>query len=185
MEMFYYSLFEVTIVIKNASFSISFRNFCWTNDTADNPQDLCLHGDVTVTIEDNNLSYSCCCISASALQMLRSLTEDHEITPGEQMLPCCGFTMLESSTPNRVDIIGCDNGIDYSVSHKEDSVIIKTQEGMSYQIPLHTYRNEVLSFAKAVESFYHKCSPKILPTDSYDRNGYLAFWKEWSFRIKN
>lgn len=161
-------------MIKQASFSIIFTNFCWIDNRADDPQDLCLHGDITVRIEDKDLSYTDCCVSASALQMLRSLTEDHEVTPGEQMLPCCGF-MYESSKPNRVDISGCDNGIDYSVSHKDDSIIIKTQDGMSYMIFFQTYRNEVIAFAKAVESFYHSCSPKILPTDSYERNGYLAF----------
>ncbi len=170
------------MITKDTPFIISWSNFCWIDDSADNPKDLCLHGDVTVTIEDTQLSYSCC-TSASALQMLRTLTQGHEITPYEQMLPCCGHSLFASADLSEVTISGCDNGIDYSVTHKTDKVVIKTEEGTEYTVPLIKYRKEVLRFARAVEFFYCNCSPKILPEEPYERDGYLAFWNEWSHHM--
>ena len=32
---------------------------------------------------------------------------------------------------------------------------------------------------KKIEDFYKKAREKILPEDEIDREGYLAFWKEW------
>lgn len=167
------------MIMKDTRFVISWSNFCWIDDSEDAPKDLCLHGDVTVTIGDTRLNYSCC-TSASALQMLRTLTHDHAITPYEQMLPCCGNSLFASDDLSEVTIIGCDNGIDYSVTHKTDVVVIQTEEGTTYTVSLLKYRNEVLRFSRAVEKFYNQCSPKILPDEPYERDGYFAFWSEWS-----
>lgn len=170
------------MIIKETPFVISWSNFCWIDSSADNREDLCLHGEVTVTIGDTQLSYSCC-TSAAALQMLRTLTQDHKITPHEQMLPCCGHSLFASDDLSKVTISGCDNGIDYSVTHKEDTVIIETEEGILYTVSLPKYRAKVLEFARAVEKFYRQCSPKILPTEPYEKDGYLAFWNEWTHHM--
>lgn len=170
------------MIIKETPFVISWSNFCWIDSSADNREDLCLHGEVTVTIGDTQLSYSCC-TSAAALQMLRTLTQDHKITPHEQMLPCCGHSLFASDDLRKVTISGCDNGIDYSVTHKEDTVIIETEEGILYTVSLLKYRAEVLRFSRAVEKFYRQCSPKILPNEPYEKNGYFAFWNEWTHHM--
>ena len=57
------------IFMSTASFSILVQNFQWIDGSTDDPQDLCAHGDVTVTVGERELSYSCCA-SAAALRML-------------------------------------------------------------------------------------------------------------------
>ncbi len=54
-------------------FKIVVNNFHWTDDSQDDPEDLCLHGDLTVKLKDELLNDSCC-VSASALRMLKTLT---------------------------------------------------------------------------------------------------------------
>ena len=46
-------------------------------------------------------------------------------------------------------------------------------------IDLENYKNIVLHFADKVEAFYKTSLPKIIPTDDFDKKGYLTFWKEW------
>lgn len=168
---------------KERHFEIMANNFCWIDNSKDNPEDLCLHGDISVKIEDELLSYSSC-VSASALRMLKTLTENHEITnTGEQMLPCCGHSLFANATLDTVNISGCDNGIDYSVRHENGNIVILTETGNVYIISLNEYKNEVIKFARLVEGFYDESSQKILPFEEWERNGYIAFWKEWKRRI--
>lgn len=35
------------------------------------------------------------------------------------------------------------------------------------------------AFIKKVENFYEKAGKRILPEDKMEREGYLAFWREW------
>lgn len=51
-------------------------------------------------------------------------------------------------------------------------------------VDLGDYRRQVLAFAQQVEDFYNRCSPKVIPEDEFDRNGYLTFWKEWHRRVQ-
>ncbi|HIT72412.1 MAG TPA: DUF3885 domain-containing protein [Candidatus Fimicola cottocaccae] len=168
--------------IKN--FQINAYDFYWIDGTKDNKDDLCLHGDVSVRIEKEILSYSCC-VSASALRMLETIKNDHYITnTGEQMLPCCGHSMFADENLENVYISGCDNGVDYEVKHNDNIVIIKTEKGNTYNIRLSDYKEEVVNFANKVQEFYNKCYEKILPKNDFEKNGYIAFWNEWKRLIK-
>lgn len=164
-------------------FTITFDNLQWILGPEDDPEDLCSHGQVLVHLSDAVLIYDCC-TSASALRMLRTLTEDHEMEDrmcGSQMLPCCGHVMFAADKElQNVDVQGCPNGIDYAVHHDGDDVIVTTESGENYHVPYEEYRREVLKFAQAVEDFYAQSAPKILPKDGYDRDGYIAFWNEWN-----
>lgn len=40
-------------------------------------------------------------------------------------------------------------------------------------------------FAKSVKRFYDACTPKEIPENEFDRNGYTAFWKEWQRRYND
>lgn len=165
-------------------FSILYEDFGWINGDKDAPEDLCLHGMVHVLIGAEGFAYPCCA-SASALRMLKTLTEDHEVTnTGEQMLPCCGHFMLAGEARDIVYIFGCDNGIDWTVQHEDGGVRLITATGRQVLIDKMLYRKEVLRFVDAVEAFYKSCSPKILPESEIDRDGYLAFWNEWNRRKK-
>ena len=68
-------------------------------------------------------------ISATALYLLKTLTENHIINTDNQMLPCCGHLMIPKETLDNVTILGCPNGIDWSVIHDENSVILELEDG--------------------------------------------------------
>lgn len=166
------------------NFKIEVEGFEWIDGSQDNDDDLCLHGHATAYIGERKLEYDAT-VSATALYLLKSLTEDHIINEDNQMLPCCGFSMIPDEKLENVTIIGCPNGIDWSVIHKGDSVKLVLEDGTETIIPLSEYEKEVFRFADKVESFYMSCSPKKMPEDEYDRNGYIAFWNEWHRRRDN
>lgn len=161
-----------------SKFKINVDNMHWTDGKADDPEDLCLHGHAVAIIGDEKLEYDAT-ISATALYLLKSLTQDHIIYKENQMLPCCGFSIIANEELSNVDICGCPNGIDWSVIHEEDYVKLILDNGKEEVIPFRDYQLEVYKFADQVEQFYQSCTPKIMPQDEFDRNGYLAFWNEW------
>lgn len=162
-------------------FRIEVSNLCWIDGSADNPNDMCLHGHAMVCIGDRKPEYDAC-VSASALYMLKSLSEDHIIDKSNQMLPCCGHFFVPDENLENVDISGCPYGIDWSVIHEGDNVKLVLDDGFEETVPLNDYQKEVFAFADKIEDFYNSCSPKIMPEDDFERNGYIAFWNEWHRR---
>lgn len=162
-------------------FSIDAVNLCWINDAADDPHDLCLHGFATARIGERELSYDAT-VSATALYLLKSISEDHVIYEENQLLPCCGFFYIPNADLTGVDIIGCPNGVDWSVIHDGDAVKLILEDGYTETVTLEEYKTEVFRFADKIEAFYDSCAPKVMPKDEYDRNAYLAFWNEWRQR---
>ena len=167
-------------------FSIEIKRLWWINDNGeDNPEDLCLHGEVIARIGEETLEDDCT-ISAAALYLLRSLTEDHAFdSPGVLfksglMLPCCGHSMHADG--ENVLIIDCPYGTDWAVHHVSKSVELMTEQGERVIVPFEEYRETVLSFADQVMTYYFQCQPKILPEEDFSRDGYLAFWREWARR---
>jgi|GEM_PF-240513 len=167
-------------------FSIEIKRLWWIKDDGnDDPKDLCLHGDVTARIGEETLEDDCT-ISAAALYLLRSLTEDHAFdSPGALfksglMLPCCGHSMHADG--ENVLIIDCPNGTDWAVHHVSKSVELMTEQGERVIVPLEEYREAVFAFADQVMAYYFQCQPKILPEEDFARDGYLAFWREWARR---
>ena len=74
-------------------FRIDVTDFTWIKGPEDDPKDLCLHGKVTAHIGDEVLEDQGT-VSASAIYLLRSLTEDHQTGNENQMIPCCGHFMV-------------------------------------------------------------------------------------------
>ncbi len=170
------------IVWADFSFRIDVESLCWIkNDGADDPADLCLHGHVVVKIGEEIFEYNAT-VSAASLYLLRTLTENHIIHNGEAMLPCCGHSMFANDDLRSVDIYGCSNGIDWSAIHEDGKIKLVTEADKITFIDIDDYRDEVYAFANKVEAFYKKCSPKNMPTDEFERNGYIAFWNEWRKR---
>ena len=159
-------------------FKIKVSNLHWI-EGGDPAEDLCLHGDVTAIIGDDVLQYDDATVSSSALYLLKSIKEDHKIYESNQMIPCCGFVMIANESLSRVDICGCPDGVDWSVLHENDDVILITETGKRTVIPIDEYRKTVFAFADLIESFYNSAEDKIIPEDEFDRNGYVAFWNEW------
>ena len=90
--------------------------------------------------------------------------------------------MYADDTLSSVTIVGCDDGIDWSVIHDGNNVVLQLSDGTKETVPIDDYRKRVFEFADKVEAFYKACTPKILPTDETDLRGYIAFWNEWHRR---
>ena len=162
------------------TFKIDVDNLAWIKGDADDPENLCLHGHATVFIGTRKFEYDAT-VSATALYLLKTLTEDHIMNQDNQMLPCCGHFIIPNDTLDNVTIIGCDNGIDWSVLHQGDSVILELDDSTREAIPLFEYKDEVFKFADKIEEFYKQCSPQII-SDDFEKDGYTAFWNEWHRR---
>ena len=72
-----------------AKFMIDTTKLYWIDGSADDPEDLCLHGHAIADFGEERLEYDCT-VSATALYLLKTLTEDHIIYEDKQLLPCCG-----------------------------------------------------------------------------------------------
>ena len=165
-----------------SKFKIEVDNFTWINGETDDPQDLCLHGHVTVQIGDTVLEDTGT-VSATALYLLKTLTQDKVMAEYDiQMIPCCGHFLIANKDLTEVEILGCNTGTDWSTIHDGDCVKIVLPSGQTEIIELAEYRDEVFRFADKVEAYYQSCAPKILPVDDFGRNGYIAFWNEWNRR---
>lgn len=159
-------------------FEIRIKKLYWIDGSQDNKEDLCLHGDLEIRLNDQIVQYSPT-VSVAGLRLLRSLFEDHQGGSGEQLFPCCGNTMLANEQVNRVEILGCDQGLDWSIKHEAGLVTIEADGNLKTTYYYLQYKKEVLNFIKQIEGFYKKAGERILPEDEIDREGYLAFWKEW------
>jgi len=163
-------------------------NLRWINDAADDPTDICAHGDVEFHIGEDvlldgtngrNLT-----VSAAALYLLRTLSVPHtrEAPVGDHLFPCCGFSLYEVAGEPDVTICGCPNGEDFEVLHQisGDSVIVRAADGREWPVGWSEWRAEVFGFADCVADFYAACSPKQ-PT-AEDAAGYARFVAEWERR---
>ena len=163
-------------------FTIKADKFEWIGGAADDPQDRCLHGHVTAQFGDTVLE-DVGTVSATALYLLKTLSEDKIMAPYDiQMIPCCGHSLFANEELTDVTISGCDKGTDWSTIHEGDSVRFILSSGQEEVVTLRDYQYEVLDFAKQVKRFYDACTPKELPRNEIDRNGYITFWNEWQRR---
>ena len=121
------------------TFKIDAENFSWIQGTEDDPNDLCLHGHAVAYIGNRRLEYDAT-VSATALYLLKSLTENHIMYEDNQMLPCCGFFYLPNETLDNVVISGCPNGIDWTIKHENDDVVLILSDGIEESCLLYTSR---------------------------------------------
>ena len=78
-------------------FKIKADKFEWIGGAADDPQDRCLHGHVTVQFGDTVLE-DLGTVSATALYLLKTLSEDKIMAPYDiQMIPCCGHFLIANN----------------------------------------------------------------------------------------
>lgn len=165
-------------------FIIDILDLYWINGTKDDPNDLCLHGEVFVKIGEEIIAdrYSCT-VSSTGLYLLKSLNQNHIIGEStNQMLPCCGFFIIPSDDDDTVEITGCSSGVDWSILHEENYIKLISQSGNEVTVDLESYKEVVFKFVDKIEEFYHSCQDKNIPKDKFERNGYIKFWKEWYIR---
>ena len=161
-------------------FKIDAYDFEWICGVEDDPEDACLHGRVRMQTENFTVEDSAT-VSATALYLLRTLTEDHIFGEGAQMLPCCAHFMVPDDALQNVWIDHCDNGVDWSVIHNNGRIKIVLASGEESDISFEEYREEVYRFADKIEDYYNKCLPKQFD-DDFKKNAYIAFWNEWRRR---
>ena len=142
--------------------------------------DLCLHGTVRVQIGDDVLEDEVC-LSAAALHLLRSVTEEHQPDELAKLFPIDGFCWTPDGEGS-IYLGGCPNGgFDGYVTHEDDVVRIALEELPAVQIPLTEYQAKVFAFADQVEAFFRQSKPKVA-IGELDKLWYPLFWEEWRRR---
>ena len=151
----------------------------------DNPNDLCAHANVELSIHDQSLIAADdgeWCVSAAALYLLRSVSRNHtsESPVGEHLIPCCGHTMYKVDGETDVVLLGCDRGINWNVVHEALNVVLTFDNGSVFNVLLADWSAAVLKFSDAVSHFYQSSEAKT-PSDD-EANGYAMFNEEWERR---
>lgn len=141
--------------------------------------DTCIHGNIVFKIGDHLLcDHTEWCVSASAYRFLHTLFENHFMGSGEHLIPCCGHFMVPSEDKMSVTISGCDHGVDFTVIHEDENIVIITEDDAEYRIPFEIYKKAVLSLAEQVMGFYQSNPPREFE-DEFEKDGYGAFVTEW------
>lgn len=167
----------------NNNFDIKILDLHWI-ENVDDPTDLCAHGHVFLKIGDQVVSDKATgdwTLSSTALSLLRTIEKDY-ITDdySNQLLPCCGHFFIADENQETVIVQGCNTGIDWKIIHTNDNKVKHVLDnGYEVSIDKEAYKCKVLEFADQIEQFYKDSKPKAIPTDDFDKKGYLTFWKEW------
>lgn len=166
------------------TFKIKILDLHWIHNEGDDPDDLCAHGTVFVQIGDEvicNADSLDVTVSATALYLLRTLNGNYSAEMyASQLLPCCGHFIISNDEGNHVEICGCPEGIDWTITHIDDNTVKHTSHnGTEVFISKDAYIKQVLHFADTVENFYKAGLPKNIPDDDFTKKGYTAFWTEW------
>jgi hypothetical protein len=153
--------------------------------------DLCSHGRFWLEVNgqvilDGREIYG---ISESALALLRTLDHDH--TPQQSMAEKlifhgCGTVLM----------MGCPIGVNWSVFHQEDQVLLKdfkrwdsSDEQRPSEFPdlevvlsFKEYQRQVLALCTQVREFFKRESKEFF--DTQDQINYERFWSEFEMRYK-
>jgi hypothetical protein len=161
-------------------------NLRWIRGAADDPKDLCAHGDVEFRIEDDILldaiTRKDLTVSTAALYLLRTLAVPHtrDAPVGDHLFPCCGFSMYDVGDQEDVVICGCPNGEDFEVFHDVSGagVVVRATDGSNWHVGWPEWRTAVFHFADKVSEFYAASSSKE-PHEEEDAKGFRKFVAEW------
>ena len=164
-------------------FQIKIEKLYWVDKSDKNPHDLCLHGDITIKLDNQNYYEEESTLSAAALYLLKSLTKNHIAGKEIYLFPHCGHTIIPNEELDTVQIYGCDTGLDWTILHEKNHIRIVTEDRHEAQLDFKEYQKTVFDFADQIESYYKKNDPKIF-FDEFDQKGYSAFWTEWN-RLRN
>jgi len=160
-------------------FYLTLQNPTFLGSHKEQQQDLCLHGEVALKVNDILLSdQGDYCVSIAALRFLRSLFSNHYQGNQEHIIPHCGHFAYFTDDNHQLEFGGCGLGIDFDIIHKDGNILIQTDNNLEIHISFEEYKQAVLSFADQVETFYRK-SPERIITDDSDREINEAFWNEW------
>jgi hypothetical protein len=160
-------------------------NLHWIKDAVDDPEDLCAHSGVDFRVDDDVLVSSGdgdWTVSAVALYLLRTLSPTQFKDEGghlaQKLFPCCGHPMYDTEGGDDVVVLGCPNGIDFTVIRDGDNTLITGANGRTHKIRFTEWRDAVCAFSDQVQSFYAASSPKR-PCDDVETKGFKKFMAEW------
>src|SRR5688500_4577363 len=155
-------------------FEIKIIDLHWIKN-ADDPTDLCAHGEVYLRVGEEILSNEQAgdwTLSAAALSLMRTIKMDYKKGDfGSQLIPCCGFFMIADDKEESVNIIGCPNGIDWTILHHDGTIEHLTDNGAKGIINVKDYKTAVFGFADQVGQFYWDRQRKSLPGDEFGKEG--------------
>lgn len=166
-------------------FEIKILRLHWVkDDDLDDPDDLCIHGEVFLRIGNQILSdqkSGSWSIGATGLFLMRTL--DVNYNPGDfnnQLLPCCGHFMIPDKTgENYVAIQGCNTGIEWSIKHDNNSVKWVSESNEVGTISKPQYQSMILRLIEEIEMFYSTSEPKNIPNEHFDQEAWRQFNAEW------
>lgn len=158
----------------------------WIKDDGnDDPDDLCIHGEVLVRIGDETISdkdSGAWSIGVTALYLMRTISNGY--TPeefGNYLLPCCGHFMIpDDSGENYVVIQGCNIGIEWKIDTHQDSIKWTSEKGTIGTMHISEYKLMILKLVKQIEEFYSISESKKIPNDEFDQSAWKQFWNEWN-----
>jgi len=99
-----------------------------------------------------------------------------------QLLPCCGHTIW-SDNEGKVQILGCDNGIDFNIYGDREFVRIEIEDQI-IELRIDEYITVVRRVIEEVKSQFSS-DKKITPKDNYTQTGYNLYIKELYNNVLN
>lgn len=177
----------MTDIIENPVVTLYPVNLHWIEGTADEPADLCAHGQVDFRLGNDILVDSGTCpkvtVSAAAMYLLRTLSRAHtkQEPVGDALFPCCGHAMWDVDGEQDVVLQGCGAGVDFEILHapEEPRCAIRSDAG-AWRLQSSAWQAAVFQFADRVSAFYATSSPKRPSAD--DAAGFRKFVAEWERR---
>ena len=156
-------------------------NLHWLEES-DPYEDCCLHGGVYLKIGDEILSDGSekdWAVSTSALNLLKTVRQNHEFDSERPLLPHCGHTMwLLETEPDGLYLGGCDIGIDWTINHEIGKVVHKFKDNINIATSSDGWRKAVCQFSDKVFEFFMTAWPKNIK-DEDDRKGFELFMNLW------
>lgn len=158
-------------------------NLHWL-ENMEEERDYCAHSSVHLKIEDKVISSESSdvwTVSAAAYYFLNSLKLDHDGSIQPQLLPCCGNGMYAAGEEGKdLVIIGCPNGINWTITHLEGKLIHQFEDGIIIETEFEEWRDAVCNFSDEVMKFYEVSLPKKFDDEDEEaRKGFELFMQEW------
>jgi hypothetical protein len=122
-------------------------------------------------------------VSAAALFMLRTIESDYGLeridASSNYLIPHCGHTAWLCGENGRLEVLGCNDGVDIRVEHVVSGYVRLTSGTLGTDVPEAEWKAAVVGFAEQVKAFYRRSLPKESIDDQFDRQGWSAFWSEY------
>jgi len=156
-------------------------NLHWL-EQSDPFEDCCLHGGVYLEIEDTILSDgrdSEWTVSTAAFNLLKTLSQNHDVGDQRPLIPHCGHTMwVHKGEPDDLYLGGCDIGIDWTIEHEPGKVLHKIRDQRVVETSSDEWRTAVCQFSDSVFEFFMTAWPKRI-SDKDDLKGFELFMNLW------